>query len=534
MFISSVNKQADFFTVETMRVKKPTSKRMTTRLREGIKKKASAQRRKDKKHAKKDVTWKSRHPKDPGIPSSFPYKDRLIEEIEMRKQEREEQKVLMRQRQKELRMVNLDNNDEIMDEDMDNNSNNLGNDMEALLKSAQEAAKDYDGTDNFNDNGNDLMDLEIIDHEIKFDEDFDEASNKSEIEKSRKQFDKIFKSVIDSSDVILYVLDARDPENTRSKKIEETILQTQGKRLILLLNKVDLVPDLIVKQWLDFLGSSFPTIPIKGTNSANNSKSFNKKLTSNVTANQLLLALKAYAQKSNLHRAITVGVIGYPNVGKSSIINSLTSQHSNKSKIACPVGNQAGITRTLREIKIDNKLKIIDSPGIVFPENSNKKINSLKNKKDYEAKLAILSAIPEKQIEDPVYAVGYLLKKISKNTEMAESFKSFYKLPAIGSIDLDDFTKKVLIQIARSQGRLGKGGIPNLHASACIVLKDWRDGKFQGWTVPNSSKDTSLSKIPNGATGAKEPEKVEQTTVVKEWSKEFDLDSLFSDVFGSN
>lgn len=517
-----------------MRVKKPTSKRMTTRLREGIKKKAAAQRRKEKKIAKKDPTWKSRHKKDPGIPSSFPYKDKLIEEIEQRKKEREEQKLLMKQQRKAAQINNGKDNDEdlMVDDNEDNEGVNSGNDMAALLESAEQAARDYNGEDENEDGDKMDEELEIVDYELPADDDNDDVDN-SEIEKSRKQFDKVFKNVVDAADVILYVLDARDPENTRSKKIEEAILQSQGKRLILLLNKVDLVPDEVVKQWLDFLGSSFPTIPIKGSTGANNGKSFNKKLTQNQTCNQLLLALKAYAQKSNLHRSITVGVIGYPNVGKSSIINGLTSQHGKNNK-ACPVGNQAGITRTLREIKIDNKLKIIDSPGIVFPEG--KKITSSKNKKDYEAKLAILSAIPEKQIEDPVYAVGYLLNKLSKDNSMAESFKQFYKIPAIASINLEDFTKKVLIHVARSQGRLGRGGIPNLHAASMIILKDWRDGKFQGWTLPKSSKkedNKEESKIPNGASGAAPPPKVEQTTIVNEWAQEFDLNSLFSDVFGS-
>lgn len=516
-----------------MRVKKPTSKRMTTRLREGIKKKAAAQRRKDKKVAKKDVTWKSRHPKDPGIPSSFPYKDQIIQEIEQRKLEKEEHKRLMReQRQQAAKLNNVNDNDMIIDNDEEEDNRN---DMAALLESAQSAAKEYNGEDDNDEINDDMMDeenFEVIEHPITYDDD-DDVANNNEIEKSRKQFDKVFKSVVDTADVILYVLDARDPDNTRSKKVEETILQTQGKRLILLLNKVDLVPDEVVKQWLDFLGSSFPTIPIKGSNGGSGSKSFNKKLTQNATANQLLLALKAYAQKSNLHRSITVGVIGYPNVGKSSIINALTSQHGSKNSNSkpCPVGNQAGITRTLREIKIDNKLKIIDSPGIVFPENI-KRGNSQKSKKEYEAKLAILSAIPEKQIEDPINAVSYLLNKLSRDNAMAENFREYYKLLSIASVDLDDFTKKVLIHIARNQGRLGRGGIPNLHAAACIVLKDWRDGKFLGWTLPKSSSKAEDKEIVAPTNGVKPPPKVEQTTVVNEWAKEFDLDTLFADVFG--
>lgn len=510
-----------------MRVKKPTSKRMTTRLREGIKKKAAAQRRKDKKAAKKDVTWKSRHPKDPGIPASFPYKDKIIEEIENRKREKEEEQKRIREQKRAAQIAGHEGDndaDMAVDEEVEGD---LGNDMAALIQSAEAAAKEYNGEEEVGVAGDEMVedDFEIVEREVSVEDEEDDEKNNSEIEKSRKQFDKVFKAVVDAADVVLYVLDARDPESTRSKRIEESILQHQGKRLIFLLNKVDLVPDEVVKQWVNFLGSSFPTIPIKGTNGTSGGKSFNKKMTQSNTSNQLLLALKAFAQKSNLHRSITVGVIGYPNVGKSSIINSLTSQHGGK-KQPCPVGNRAGITRVLREIKVDNKLKIIDSPGIVFPENSKKQKMS---KKEYEAKLAILNAIPEKAIEDPINVVTQLLKKLAKDNNMAESFKEFYKIPAVASIDLNDFTKRVLIHIARNQGRLGRGGIPNLHAAACVVLKDWRDGKFYGWTLPNVSNKSEEIKVPTNSTSRV----IEQPEIVQEWSKEFDLDTLFSDVFGN-
>ena len=69
---------------------------------------------------------------------------------------------------------------------------------------------------------------------------------------SRKTFDKIFKTVLEQADVILYVLDARDPTGTRSREVERQIMSTASgsKRLILILNKIDLIPPSVLKAWL--------------------------------------------------------------------------------------------------------------------------------------------------------------------------------------------------------------------------------------------------------------------------------------------
>ncbi|AMD20749.1 HDR006Wp [Eremothecium sinecaudum] len=505
-----------------MRVRKRTSKRTTTRMREGIKKKAAAQNRKEKKLAKKDITWKSRANKDPGIPASFPYKNRILEAIEEKKRIDNEEKERKKQERLEAKRLAQEQGEELMDDSSAEDQEDDGNGLAALVESARLAATEFDGTGGMDV---DEEDIDVKEYDIDF---YDQAGEgESELEKSRKAYDKIFKTVVDAADVVLYVLDARDPEGTRSRRVEQAVLQSQGKRLLLILNKVDLVPPHVLEQWLDYLKSSFPTIPFKASSGATNASSFNKTLSQSTTASSLLESLKKYSNDCNLKRSIVVGVIGYPNVGKSSVINALTQRRGGKTR-ACPVGNQPGITTSLREVKIDNKLKILDSPGICFPSDTGKK-----NKTEQEAELALLNALPAKYIIDPYPAILKLIKRLSQSEEMTASFKALYELPPIPANDVETFTKQFLIHIARKRGRLSKGGIPNLASAGISVLNDWRDGKILGWVLPNSSKVAAAkSKQLEQKTSHIKPVKVskeeEQPTIVQQWSKEFDLDGLFA------
>ena len=415
--------------------------------------------------------------------------------------------------------VELDN--EMEDEDEDS-----ANPMAALLASAQSRAADFS-----HDRGKEEYD------EMDEDEDDEEAGGASipyadpptidykNPDSSRRAFDKVFKQVLEASDVVLYVLDARDPEGTRSKEVERQVISAQSgeKRLILILNKIDLVPPPVLKKWLAHLKRSFPTLPLRASTPASNARTYDhKELTMKGTSETLLRALKSYAASKQLKRSVTVGVIGYPNAGKSSVINALTSRFTKGGQnAACPTGAEAGVTTSLREVKVDNKLKVLDSPGIVFPsEVADAAAVASKSKADREARLVLMNALPPKLITDPVPAITLLLSRLSSSPTLYEKLLQNYGITALGPFGQGDTTSDFLIQVARKRGRLGKGGVPNLNAAAMTVVADWRDGRLESWTEPPSNEAAASGQNFDAASA-------DQKQIVKEWAEEFKLEGLW-------
>ena len=135
-------------------------------------------------------------------------------------------------------------------------------------------------------------------------------------EQAKRHYIRMLHRVIDESDIVLLVLDARDPEGCRSRLVEEEVRRREGegKKLVFVLNKVDLVPKDNAQAWLRYLRHSTPTLPFRSASSHQRTN------LSSTTAPALVRLLKAYKPSS---QSVTVGVVGYPNVGKSSLINSL-------------------------------------------------------------------------------------------------------------------------------------------------------------------------------------------------------------------
>ncbi|PYH39943.1 putative GTP binding protein [Aspergillus neoniger CBS 115656] len=522
------------------------SKRVPVRLRHKIEKASAAKQRKQRKLAKKNPEWRSKIKKDPGIPNLFPHKDKILHEIEEKRRLRAEEQQRIRDEARARRQAQKEggaeedpadanvmiDEDDLIDDDMDEDVGDSSNPMAALLASARARAAEYE--EEHSDDEDDEMDEDDSDDEDMDEMDQDEEGGASldvsapitqstSKESSRRAFDKVFKQVIDNADVVLYVLDARDPEGTRSKEVEREIMSADGgnKRLILILNKIDLVPPPVLKNWLIHLRRYFPTLPLKASNGSGNAHSFDhKQLTVKGTSETLFRALKSYAHNKQMKRSISVGVIGYPNVGKSSVINALTARLNKGSSNACPTGAEAGVTTSLRSVKLDSKLKLIDSPGIVFP-NSSDKASKKKKKQEEHARLILLNAVPPKQIEDPVPAVSLLLKRLSTSDDLISKLLQLYNIPPLIPTGGDQ-THDFLVHVARKRGRLGKGGVPNIEAAAMTVINDWRDGRIQGWV------NAPVLPVVTTAEGAAAPaEGVDTKQIVTEWAAEFKIEGLW-------
>lgn len=234
--------------------------------------------------------------------------------------------------------------------------------------------------------------------------------------------------------------------------------------MVIVLNKADLVPRENLDQWLKYLRGSFPTVAFKASTQDQAKRLGRRKLgrktesmiqSGTCFGAELLLSLLANYCRSveNIKTSITVGIVGLPNVGKSSVINSL------KRSRACNVGSTPGITKAMQVVQLDSKIKLLDSPGIVFA-------NSEENSD--ESSVALKNAVKIQSLKDPYTPATAILKRVSKPQIM-----EMYNIPEFSTPD-EFFALK-----ATRMGKFRKGGIPDTVASARSILDDWNSGKIR-------------------------------------------------------
>eukprot|EP01041_Mallomonas_annulata_P012393 gene12393-26071_t len=413
-----------------MVAKKRSSKRQTLQQKYKIIKRTKQHHKKLKKGAIAVKGNKKSKINENRIPNEWPYKEQLLKEVQAAKDKMEE--VKLRSKEKRQEEVNKKRAE---------TAKKIVNDALLNASASVEVAEDV----------NDSLDIK--------------AQNLGQ--NSRRAYLGELRKVVESADVILHVLDARDPLGTRSTAIEDMVLADHRKKLVFVLNKADLIPRNVLSAWLTFLRKSHPTIPFKcntqsqkdnlGRSSAKMSKQEDSlKTTQAVGAEDLLGLLKNYCRQGEIKSIISVGVVGFPNVGKSSLVNSLMRTR------AVGVSSMPGFTKQMQEVVLDKNIRLLDSPGIVFADGNT-------------SETALRNCINVEAMEDVITPVQAILERCPQPYLM-----QLYSIPKFKLNDCTAF----LALVARATGKLKKGGIPNIEVAARSILHDWNDGRIKYYCRP--------------------------------------------------
>jgi len=189
---------------------------------------------------------------------------------------------------------------------------------------------------------------------------------------------------------------------------------------------------------------------------------------------------------------------------KTYVLISLLVQYTLKRSRAVGVSPRPGFTTSMQEVVLDRNLRLVDSPGVVFDDTEN--VNG--------AECMLRNCVDADSVEDPIPAVEALLKRCS-----TESLMMTYAIPNFPKGNVMVF----LAMIAKRNGRVLKGGIPDKIQAARSVLKDWNTGKIPFYTRPPTEEEYRATKstVENDA------------QIVSAFSKAFDVNKMDNEVLGS-
>lgn len=233
---------------------------------------------------------------------------------------------------------------------------------------------------------------------------------------------------MEDSDIILEILDARFPEDTRNPELEELV---RDKRIIYVLNKADLLHKKSVE------GRKFPN-PFVFV-----SCKFRR------GGKQLREKIKIEARKIKKSQ-VNVGVIGYPNTGKSSVINLLIGRTSAKTAA------EAGFTKGIQKLKLTENIILFDTPGVI------PRADVFHNQK-----LAYLGVKTYDKVKEPEIAVANLMARFPGLLE------KFYDIQA------ENDSEKLIKELGKKKRFLVKGGEVDWDRTSRLILRDWQEGKIR-------------------------------------------------------
>jgi len=280
------------------------------------------------------------------------------------------------------------------------------------------------------------------------------------------------KEIVRESDVVLEILDARAVDISRNEQLEK-IIKEAGRPRIYVVNK----SDLISKQEREKAIADLKTKRDVSEEFVLYFSNRNKKMARNLL-NRIKQVFQKHGKRNRIeiktgaeikpmlarpyreaHGDIIVGVVGYPNVGKSSVINALSFKKKAK------VSSKAGTTHGIHWITAGDEIKLIDTPGVI-------PIGTYVE----EAKLGIISARSAEKLKEVDVVAGKIIEQFMKEGKLGiiEEFYGF-KIKE----ENKDNAYLIIEQLALEKKHLKKGGLPDEKRAAILLVKSWQTGRLR-------------------------------------------------------
>lgn len=265
---------------------------------------------------------------------------------------------------------------------------------------------------------------------------------------------QVIERIVNEADIVLEVVDARLIRLSRNAQLSD-LIKSSGRPNIVVVNKADLVSKQALEIEIEKVLRDERNVVYVSNRRANTVKNL---------LVQIRKVFKEYGKREKIEYAekwkpreakadIVVGVVGYPNVGKSALINALAFKK--KAKVTA----RAGTTRGMHWIRATEDIKLIDTPGILPLEHGD------------EVRLGLIGARTSEKLKDPDLVAGKIIEMFIDYNKQA--FERYYK------IEIGDNPYEAIESLGRKRGHLRKGGEVDEIRTASMIVRDWQQGRLR-------------------------------------------------------
>ena len=260
-------------------------------------------------------------------------------------------------------------------------------------------------------------------------------------------------------DVVIELLDARIPMSSRNPDIMQII---KNKKKIIVLNKIDLADENKNKMWEEKLKKQGENVvlidSVKGIGIRNVISKIEQIMKDE---------LQEYAKKGRTGRKIRIMILGIPNVGKSSLINKIAG------KVTMEVGNRPGVTRNKQWIRVNDKIELQDTPGVLWPKFQDEQV---------ALNLAYTGTIKDDildKVEIAYNLLKYMLYNYRENICNRYKITNEYIESTLAKEEAENINIYEIMQtIGKKRGAIISGGKIDDEKTAKLIIEDFRSGKL--------------------------------------------------------